>query len=233
MGQLRLIATARRRNSGILAESTQYNFSAASGVMARVAAMPKARPCQGAAKTSSPLRRGVASTDFGAAANPMFKSGDPGCWMLKQGTFITGFFPDNIQENLDEEVGVFGFPPAEAGSEKYVVGGGDLATMLSDDENTKEVMKMLAESDIGTEAAKTGAYISPHQDFDPSNYPTEIMKTAYNSAAEADAFLFDGSDQMPGEVGAGTFWSEMTSWITGDTDLDTALTNIDESWPAS
>ena len=178
-------------------------------------------------------RRGVASTDFGAAANPMFQGNEPGCWMLKQGTFITGFFPDNIQENLDEEVGVFGFPPKEAGSEKYVVGGGDLATMLSDDENTKEVMKMLAESDIGTEAAKTGAYISPHQDFDPSNYPTEIMKEAYNSAAEADAFLFDGSDQMPGEVGAGTFWSEMTSWITGDTDLGTALTNIDESWPSS
>ena len=178
-------------------------------------------------------RRGVASTDFGAAANPMFQGNEPGCWMLKQGTFITGFFPDNIQENLDEEVGVFGFPPKEAGSEKFVVGGGDLATMLSDDENTKEVMKMLAESDIGTEAAKTGAYISPHQDFDPSNYPTEIMKEAYNSAAEADAFLFDGSDQMPGEVGAGTFWSEMTSWITGDTDLGTALTNIDESWPSS
>lgn len=178
-------------------------------------------------------RRGVASTDFGAAANPMFKSGEPGCWMLKQGTFITGFFPDNIQQNLDEEVGVFAFPPAEEGSEKYVVGGGDLATMLSDDENTKEVMKMLAESDIGTEAAKTGAYISPHADFDPSGYPTEIMRTAYTSASEADAFLFDGSDQMPGEVGAGTFWSEMTSWISGDTDLETALQNIDASWPAS
>ncbi|HEX4976624.1 MAG TPA: extracellular solute-binding protein [Nocardioides sp.] len=177
-------------------------------------------------------RRGVASTDFGSAGNPMFQP-EPGCWMLKQGTFITGFFPDNIQQNLDEEVGVFAFPPAEAGGEKYVVGGGDLAAMLSDDDNTKEVMKMLAESDIGAEAAKTGAYISPHADFDPEAYPTEIMKTAYTSASEADAFLFDGSDQMPGEVGAGTFWSEMTSWITGDTDLGTALQNIDASWPAS
>ena len=36
-------------------------------------------------------RRGAASTDFGSAGNPMFES-DPGCWMLKQGTFITGFF---------------------------------------------------------------------------------------------------------------------------------------------
>lgn len=177
-------------------------------------------------------RRGVASTDFGVAGNPMFED-EPGCWMLKQGTFITGFFPDDVQQNLDEEVGVFGFPPLESGGENYVVGGGDLATMLSDDEDTKEVMKMLSETDIGAEAAKSGAYISPHADFDPSSYPNEIMRTAYTTATEAEAFLFDGSDQMPGEVGAGTFWSEMTAWVSGDTDLGTALQNIDASWPAS
>jgi alpha-glucoside transport system substrate-binding protein len=177
-------------------------------------------------------RRGVASTDFGAAGNPMFED-EPGCWMLKQGTFITGFFPKDVQSNLDEEVGVFTFPPAEAGGENYVVGGGDLATMLSDDDATKEVMTMLAETDTGTDAAASGAYISPHADFDPETYPNEIMKTAYTSATEAEAFLFDGSDQMPGEVGAGTFWSEMTSWVSGDTDLETALQNIDDSWPAS
>jgi alpha-glucoside transport system substrate-binding protein len=38
---------------------------------------------------------------------------------------------------------------------------------------------------------------------------------------------------MPGEVGAGTFWSEMTAFVSGDTDLGTALQNIDDSWPAS
>ena len=177
-------------------------------------------------------RRGVASTDFGAAGNPMFEA-EPGCWMLKQGTFITGFFPDDVQANLDEEVGVFGFPPAEPGGENYVVGGGDLATALSDDEDTQEIMNLLAETDTGDEAAKTGAFISPHSDFDPSAYPNEIMKSAYEAATGSSAFLFDGSDRMPGEVGAGTFWSEMTAFVSGDTDLDTALKNIDDSWPAS
>jgi alpha-glucoside transport system substrate-binding protein len=38
---------------------------------------------------------------------------------------------------------------------------------------------------------------------------------------------------MPGEVGAGTFWSEITAWIAEERDLDTALKNIDESWPSS
>ena len=46
-------------------------------------------------------------------------------------------------------------------------------------------------------------------------------------------FLFDGSDAMPAEVGAGTFWSDMTSWIAGDESLDDAIANIDASWPSS
>jgi alpha-glucoside transport system substrate-binding protein len=153
--------------------------------------------------------------------------------MLKQGTFITGFFPNNVQQNLDAEVGVFAFPPETEGDAPPVVGGGDLATMLVQDSDTEEIMNLLAESDIGAEAAKTGAYVSPHKDFPIDSYPNEVIKTAAEAATQAEAFLFDGSDQMPGEVGAGTFWSETTSWVGGDTDLDTMLTNIDESWPAS
>ena len=45
--------------------------------------------------------------------------------------------------------------------------------------------------------------------------------------------LFDGSDQMPGEVGAGSFWKQVTAWITGQQDLDATLKNIDDSWPTS
>jgi hypothetical protein len=37
----------------------------------------------------------------------------PGCWMYKQGSFITGFFPEDIVADLDANVGVFGFPPAD------------------------------------------------------------------------------------------------------------------------
>ena len=45
-------------------------------------------------------------------------------------------------------------------------------------------------------------------------------------------FRFDGSDLMPGAVGAGAFWKEMTDWITGKSTKD-ALDNIEKSWPAS
>ena len=44
-------------------------------------------------------------------------------------------------------------------------------------------------------------------------------------------FRFDGSDLMPGAVGAGSFWKEMTAWITGQSTMDT-LDNIESSWPS-
>ena len=177
-------------------------------------------------------RKAIPSTNFGTAGNPMFDA-KPGCWMYKQGSFITGFFPKKVVADLDASVGVFGFPAADPSGENPVLGGGDMAVMLDEAESTKKVMKYFAESDIGSEAAKSSSFMSPHKDFDMANYPTELGKQAAQVAYDSSAFLFDGSDQMPGEVGAGSFWKEMTAWIAGQQDIDTTLKNIDESWPSS
>ena len=177
-------------------------------------------------------RKAIASTNFGTAGNPMFAS-TPKCWMYKQGTFITGFFPKKIVSNIDEEVGVFGFPPVEEGGEKPVLGGGDSAMMLDDTASTKTVMKLLAEKEIGVEAAKSSSFISPHKDFDLANYQDNVARESAKVAYDSTEFLFDGSDQMPGEVGAGSFWKEMTAWISGQQDLDATLKNIDSSWPSN
>ena len=114
-----------------------------------------------------------------------------------------------------------------------MLGGGDLAVMLSDDEAAKKAMNMLAERRHRQRGGADESFISPHKDFDMSIYPSETTRTIAQVAYDSTAFLFDGSDSMPAEVGAGTFWKEMTAWINGDADLDTALKNIDDSWPAS
>jgi alpha-glucoside transport system substrate-binding protein len=177
-------------------------------------------------------RKAIPSTNFGTAGNPMFDT-DPKCWMYKQGTFITGFFPKKVLDNIDDEVGVFGLPPVEEGGENPVLGGGDLGMMLDDSASTKSVMKMLSQTDIGSEAAKTSSFISPHKDFDLANYQDDVTRQAAKVAYDSSEFLFDGSDQMPGEVGAGSFWKEMVAWISGQQSLDQTLTNIDDSWPSS
>ncbi len=176
-------------------------------------------------------RSAIASTNFGTAGNPMFDD-PPSCWMYNQGSFITGFFPEDIVADLEANVGVFGFPPAEAGGDNPVVGGGDMATMFNDSDNVKTVMAALSETDIGNDAAGSSSFISPHKDFDVSLYQNDLIRSYAQVAYDSTAFLFDGSDQMPGEVGAGSFWKEMTAWISDQQDLDTTLTNIDSSWPS-
>jgi alpha-glucoside transport system substrate-binding protein len=177
-------------------------------------------------------QKGIANSNWQTVANSMFDA-KPGCWMLKQGNFMTAFFPKNVQSNLDATVGVFGFPPATAGGDNPVLGGGDLATLLNDGKSSEAVMKLLAAKDLGTQAAKNGDYISPHKDFDTSLYPNSIVKGAAEVAYNSSQFLFDGSDAMPASVGAGSFWKEMVAWTGGDESLDEALKNIDSSWPTS
>jgi alpha-glucoside transport system substrate-binding protein len=178
-------------------------------------------------------RKSIASTAWGQAGNPMFASGKPGCWLMKQGSFVTTFFPKAVQASLDDSVGLFGFPPATAGGNNPVLGGGELATLLKNTTSARTVIKLLSGKDLGVTAAKSSTYLSPHKDFPLTNYPGKTTQKVAQVAYNSSVFLFDGSDQMPGAVGAGTFWKDMTAWISGQEDLSTALKNIDASWPAS
>ena len=139
--------------------------------------------------------------------------------MYNQGSFITGFFPKDVLADLDANVGVMGFPPATAGGENPVMGGGDMAMLLSDNDNAKTVIKYLSETDIGNDAAPTSSFISPHKDFDVSALPERDRPETSPRCLRRSDVPVRRSDQMPGEVGAGTFWKDMTAWISGQEDL--------------
>jgi alpha-glucoside transport system substrate-binding protein len=180
-------------------------------------------------------RKSIVSTAFGTALNPMFKA-NPGCYLGKQGNFITqkDFFPADVFKNLDKRVGVFVTPPVKAGSQP-VLGGGDMVAMFTkNDTNVTKVMKYLAEDPtFGGPWAKTGGFLSPHKDFDPSNYPNQTLRDIAAIAGKATVFRFDGSDQMPGKVGSGSFWKGMVAWTADKQDEVETLKKIDDSWPSS
>ena len=77
----------------------------------------------------------------------------------------------------------------------------------------------------------TGGAISPHNDSQLDWYSNEVDRGVAEIVQNADSVRFDGSDQMPGAVGAGSFWKSMTSYVSGSIDEDTALKDIDASWP--
>ena len=179
-------------------------------------------------------RAAIAASNFGTAANPMFDE-TPGCMMYRQGNFVAeaGGFPEDVVAELDERVGIFPMPGTTP-EDKPVLGGGDLAALFSaDNESAQKVLAFMTAEGFGEEWAQQTGFISPRKDFDLSSYPNELTAQVAQIAYDSTAFVFDGSDQMPGAVGSGSFWREMTAWVSGSQDRQTTLANIEASWPAS
>jgi alpha-glucoside transport system substrate-binding protein len=61
---------------------------------------------------------------------------------------------------------------------------------------------------------------------------SELEQGFIESLQTADPARFDASDQMPAEVGSGTFWTDGTSFVNGEEDAQTATDNIEASWPS-
>ncbi|MPY83289.1 MAG: extracellular solute-binding protein [Actinophytocola sp.] len=175
----------------------------------------------------------IVSTSYGDSAAQMFEN-PPACYLHRQASFITTFFPDNVQQNLDEEAGVFVLPPVEGGYDGTpILGSGNFAALFnSDNENAVKVMEYLISDKFGTPRYEAGGVLSPHTTFDVDKYPDETTKEIARQVNEADVYRFDGSDLMPAEVGTGAFWTGMVDWVSGQKDLKTVLPEIDESWPS-
>ncbi len=178
---------------------------------------------------------GMAATPWADALQPLVAD-PPGCYMARQGTFVIGQFPPEVQADPTAYLGEFLFPKYPGGYEgTAVLGGGDLAAAFTDNEDVKTVMEALFTPTWGEvwAAQPNSEFISAYSTFDASKYNSAIMGDLAPAIAAADAFRFDGSDLMPGQVGSGSFWTEMTAWVTGQEDLDTALQNIENTWPTS
>lgn len=179
----------------------------------------------------------AATTSFQTAGNQLFVEGkDNGqCFMMRQGSFIADFFPDDIKAQIADgdlsNINFFQLPSPE-GTDTAMLGGGDLVGAFTNDEDTKAVVEYITGVDFGTNGyASQAIFLSPHNNFDTSFYTTEFQVAAQELLASSTLFGFDASDQMPGEVGAGTEWTELTSWFAGQQTMEQAFAAIDASWP--
>ncbi len=172
---------------------------------------------------------GIVTTNFGDSPAPMFDD-PPGCWLHKQGNFITGFFPEGVE--FDEDWSFFYLPPIDDEFGRPYLVAGDLNGMFNDRPEVRAVMEFMTTPQSAMGWLQNGGALLAHQTATPDMYGQPVEKLLAQLVSEATAFRFDASDLMPGEVGAGTFWSGMTDYVSGGADLDTILPEIDASWPA-
>lgn len=172
---------------------------------------------------------GILNTQFGDSPNVMFQD-PPKAWMHRQGNFITGFFPQHIQDNLEEEVGIFGLPPIDPKWGMPVLGGGDQYVMFNDRPEVRKFMEFLATGKSGEAWARSGGALFPHKDQNLDAYPDKLSRAQAKMLLDANVFRFDASDMMPAKVGAGSFWEAIVD-LTSGKNADGILDKIEKSWP--
>jgi len=173
-------------------------------------------------------RKTIVSTSFGDGPTPMFAN-PPKCWMYHLGNFITSFFPKDAKAGVDYDF--FYMPPIDPKYGSPVEVGGDIWAMFNDRPEVRAVMAYLTRGEHLKGWMATGGAIAPQKDAKLEWYGNAMDRGIAEILKNATSVRFDGSDLMPGEVGAGAFWREMTAWVAGTTDEETALKNIDAAWP--
>lgn len=171
----------------------------------------------------------ILTTNFGDSVKPLFDKPTK-VFMNRQGNFITGFMPQNIQDNLEEEVGVFPLPSIDEKWGTPILGGGDQFVVFNDKPGVQEFMEFLTTWESGAPWAQVGGALFPHKSQDFNDYGNSLEREIAKALVDATVFRFDASDLMPAEVGAGSFWTGMVEYVNGK-DAKSVLSDIEKSWP--
>ena len=60
-----------------------------------------------------------------------------------------------------------------------------------------------------------GGFVTPLKSVNKEAYASDALKKQGDILANASTFRFDGSDLMPGKIGAGAFWTGMIDLVGG------------------
>ncbi|MDA7430109.1 ABC transporter substrate-binding protein [Primorskyibacter aestuariivivens] len=169
----------------------------------------------------------VATTDFRDSPNGLF-SIPADCYMHRQASFIPAFFPEGTV--VGEDVDFFYFPAYEEKDlGKPVLGAGTLFGITNPSDATNvflEFMKLPIAHELWM---AQGGFLTAHAGVNTATYADESLRAQGEILLNATTFRFDASDLMPGEIGAGAFWTGMVDYVTGASAEDVAK-GIQDRW---
>ncbi len=171
---------------------------------------------------------------FGTAGLPIL---DGECSLHHQASFYETFWNpeggDEVTVASNGDVFAFMLPPAEAGDPLAVTGGGETVVAFTDAEEVEVVRTYLSSDTWANNRVSLGGVISANLGVDPENASSELLVQSIEILQNPETtFRYDGSDLMPGAVGADSFWSGIVDWVTGS-DTQSVVDAIESSWPSS
>jgi alpha-glucoside transport system substrate-binding protein len=171
----------------------------------------------------------VASTDFRDSPKGLFSS-PPQCYMHRQASFIPAFFPEGT--SVGEDADFFYFPAfASKDLGKPVLGAGTVWTITNDSPAAHDLMAFLETPEANEIWMARGGFLTPHKGVDTSVFGDPTLAKMNDILLNATTFRFDGSDLMPGGIGAGAFWTGMVDYAGGKSAQDVADA-IQDAWDA-
>jgi alpha-glucoside transport system substrate-binding protein len=173
----------------------------------------------------------IASTTFQDGGLPILQDQ---CWMHRQASFYQANWPEGTNVAEDGDVFAFYFPPISEDFGRPVLGGAEFVAAFTDRPEVQAFQAFLASPEWANSKAEVSppGWVSANTELDPSLLVSPIDQLAAEILADEETvFRFDASDLMPGEVGSGSFWTEMTNWVANDKPDDEVLDAIEASWP--
>jgi len=162
---------------------------------------------------------------------------DGECSLHHQASFYETFWnPEGGDENTvasDGTVFAFLLPPVNADDPQAVTGGGEFPVAFRDAEEVEAVRAYLSSDTWANNRVELGGVISANKGVDASLASSELLQNSIELLQSEDTeFRFDGSDLMPGAVGADSFWKGIVAWVGGQSTQAT-VDAIEASWPTS
>ncbi|MBS0124395.1 ABC transporter substrate-binding protein [Thetidibacter halocola] len=171
----------------------------------------------------------VASTDFRDSPKGLFDA-PPQCYLHRQASFIPAFFPEGTV--VGEDADFFYFPAyAEKDLGAPVLGAGTLWAITNENDAAHDLIAFLQMPEAHEIWMARGGFLTPLKGVDSSKFSDAPTAKMNDILLGATTFRFDGSDLMPGGVGAGSFWTGMVDY-TGGKDAGAVASGIQNSWDA-
>ncbi|SOC45412.1 maltose-binding protein /trehalose-binding protein /sucrose-binding protein [Rhizobium subbaraonis] len=172
----------------------------------------------------------VASTDFRDSPKGLFSS-PPKCYLHHQASFIPSFFPEGTVVGQDADF--FYMPPYASKSDlgNPVLGAGTLAMITKDTPAARAFFDFLKTPIAHEVWMAQSSFLTPFKSANQEAYANAPMKKQGEILLNSTTFRFDGSDLMPGKIGAGAFWTGMVDFVGGKSSADVA-DGIQKAWDA-